>query len=655
MDSDSNNEGRIKRAVTAPGIPALNKRDQHHLKADMVKVPTKKIARCKSSSCIPGLNYVESPQNNNSSFESDNDTSSPCYETDYKNLNSAKTDSIFNETLILTGSPTQGFRHPTVIRRSKGNPRSPESFSTLDSDQFQVNDQFRIQAISPLSEETANTDSSTKPVSEKLDELLDKIYSSVTEDESPATANNKEINQTKNSPSKTLLSPKSGNSILEPLRGNQIGKSNSVFKEHSAMGPSSTAHEQYDNPYLKETTLEDLENEGKRGDSSICSDRQKVPLFRNKTGILKRGWIFILILTGLLITAICGYIPTVLLLSRGSRGQTFKYFSSLNPSSKFELYKSVGSRFNLFDYNHLADEDASQNILGFNRSSNQKLFNGISYSPLNSMEPLCGSTPEDIKLDIKELSQITEKIRNYGMQCNQSKYILDAIQGLNLDMSLTMGVWIGDNDTINDQQINSMKHVLTQYPRKLFHSVIIGNEVLFREDKSELELIDIIKEVKKFTKKIGYFDLPVGTSEIGSLISETLLESCDIIGANIHPFFGGVDVSMATNWTYEFLKYQIEPLNQNAKTKIIVTEVGWPYGGGRYKGSVANPTNFQYFLNSWICESQMSNYEWYYFEAFDEPWKQIFYEGSNKWETEWGIFDTDRRMKADISFPTCFK
>ncbi|EGV60096.1 glycoside hydrolase [Yamadazyma tenuis ATCC 10573] len=222
-------------------------------------------------------------------------------------------------------------------------------------------------------------------------------------------------------------------------------------------------------------------------------------------------------------------------------------------------------------------------------------------------------------------------------------------------MTLSMGVWIGEDDKINTQQLEIMKKVLTKYPRKMFDSVFVGNEVLFRQDKTTNELIEIIQDVKHFVKKIGYFDLPVGTSEIGSLIDGRLLQACDIVGANIHPFFGGIDVSMATDWTYDFLKYQIEPINKSHKTKLVITEVGWPYRGGRYEGSVANATNFQYFMNAWLCESQKYDIDYYFFEAFDEPWKKIFYEDGNTWETEWGIFTSDRQMKPGVQFPKCSK
>lgn len=642
---DSDRQRGFRRVATTSGIPQLNSKDERNLKPAMVEVPTMKISRSKSSSFIPGLNYrlnssaeSESEELNNTSKVSDfgldgsyRRRSHSIASISPKVLNSAKTESLFNGTLLLTASPTHGYRNATVIRRSQKDLTSPDSFETLDSERFRVSDAYRIQAISPLSEEAKSARH------EAIDDVADNFSDPQRAMEPEYDLGDIKLDKSESAPP-LIESAVSGSSILQPLRGFKVRKTNSIFKEHSATGPNTAI----DTPEAKPPSF--LES------TSSESIPDNIPL-KSEPKILKKGKIHIIILTILLLLAACGYIPTVLLLSRGSKNGVFRYFDSLSPDSRSDLLDSLESQFHVLrNGTHL---EGIENYNQKNLSVNHQLFKAISYSPLDSMEPQCGATPQTVEDDMKVLSRVTKRVRNYGMQCNQSNYILDAIKNLNLDMSLTMGVWIGSNDTVNDQQLDLAKKVLTKYPRKSFHSVLIGNEVLFREDKSEKELIRIIKEMRKFVKQIGYIDLPVGTSEIGSLITEDLLKGCDVIGANIHPFFGGVDVSMATNWTYEFLKYQIEPLNEGINTKIMITEVGWPYAGGRYKGSVANSSNFQHFLNSWICESKSNDYDWYYFEAFDEPWKRIFYEDTNTWETEWGLFDSQRQMKQNITFPTC--
>ena len=68
--------------------------------------------------------------------------------------------------------------------------------------------------------------------------------------------------------------------------------------------------------------------------------------------------------------------------------------------------------------------------------------------------------------------------------------------------------------------MNTMKRIVAKYPNplELINSIYIGNEVLFREDKTRDELIEYIQDAKTFLQSKGIDDIPVGTSEIGSLV-----------------------------------------------------------------------------------------------------------------------------------------
>lgn len=288
------------------------------------------------------------------------------------------------------------------------------------------------------------------------------------------------------------------------------------------------------------------------------------------------------------------------------------------------------------------------------REDGGPIFYGVNYSPLGALEPQCESRYRDIQLDVARLSKVTKRIKNYGMHCNQSEYILKAIQQLNLNMTLAMGVWITNDPQVNEEQMIEMGRVLRKYPRHLFELIYIGNEVLFRKDQTEVALIDYIKRAQEFVRQLGsdFASIPVGTTEIGSLISAQLARACDVVGANVHPFFGGEVAEMGADWTFDFVHTQLEP-RLSGLTKIVISEVGWPYSGGKHHRSEATPANFQAFMDKFVCDAHQSNYGWFYFEAFDEPWKSIFYEGDNRWETEWGIFNRDRTIKRGIAFPRC--
>ncbi|ONH70215.1 putative glucan endo-1,3-beta-glucosidase btgC [Cyberlindnera fabianii] len=286
------------------------------------------------------------------------------------------------------------------------------------------------------------------------------------------------------------------------------------------------------------------------------------------------------------------------------------------------------------------------------------VFYGIDYAPKNVIYPECGSDLKDVMLDVALLSQVTSRIRSYGTQCNQTKNILKSIQLLNLNVSLSAGVWIGANEANNRKQIDDLKDALRGYPREYFESVFVGNEVLFRNDQSSNMLIKYIQEVKTFVQMELNWDVPVGTSDVGYRTDPTVLSACDFYGSNTHPFFQGDNVSIATDWVLDYMQYQIEPFKHLAMTeenipKIMISEVGWPSDGGQYRSATASVEHMQSFLDAWVCKANEQKYPWYYFEAFDEPWKEVYHRQESQWETHWGLFTEDRKLKEGITFPNC--
>ncbi|ANB14872.1 Cell wall endo-beta-1,3-glucanase [Sugiyamaella lignohabitans] len=285
-----------------------------------------------------------------------------------------------------------------------------------------------------------------------------------------------------------------------------------------------------------------------------------------------------------------------------------------------------------------------------------KVFYGMNYTPRNAQYPECGVTQKDVTLDVALLSQLTDRIRIYGTDCNQGALILNAFQDLGLtNMSLSLGIWIDKSHESSIRQLTEMEHLLSKYPLHYFNSILVGNEVLFRGDLSTGELIRYIDYVQDYLRYINAGHIPVGTSEIGSKWTPELAKHVDIMAANIHPFFGGVHVSISAKWTYDFLLQQVVPHIHPENATSIISEVGWPSGGGHIQGSVAGLSELQSFLDSWICDPLDSTHKdigWYWFEAIDQPWKERWNTPDSQWETQWGLFNADRELK-NITIPTC--
>lgn len=359
-----------------------------------------------------------------------------------------------------------------------------------------------------------------------------------------------------------------------------------------------------------------------------------------------------------------GLLIAIYILSHGTRDSVNSYFNDgKNIPHLRELaaeYLFPGEQFGVVTNSIDGLSNAAKSdieVTDLMKGVSNFMFHGIAYSPNNAMEPHCRYNKRDAMLDLAKISTVTTRIRTYGMQCDQAELIMEAIDHMNLNMTVAMGVWIGENDTINRQQMDMMKKVIAKHPdpARVINSIFIGNEVLFRGDKSKKELIEYIQDARRFLQLMKIDDIPVGTSEIGSLIDLELLINCDIVGANIQPFFGGVSVEDATHWVLRFLDLQILPHNENIGTPIVITEIGWPSGGGRYRYAQAGMSSLKVFLSTFLCTMRNLPLEYYFFEAYDEPWKEVFWTSNQKWETQWGIFNADRLNKFPLQNIGCMR
>jgi exo-beta-1,3-glucanase (GH17 family) len=54
-------------------------------------------------------------------------------------------------------------------------------------------------------------------------------------------------------------------------------------------------------------------------------------------------------------------------------------------------------------------------------------------------------------------------------------------------------------------------------------------------------------------------------------------------------------------------------------------------------------------LDTYVCQANANGTKYFYFEPFDEPWKEAQFGGV---EGFWGLFNSDRTLKA-ITLPDC--
>ena len=308
--------------------------------------------------------------------------------------------------------------------------------------------------------------------------------------------------------------------------------------------------------------------------------------------------------------------------------------------------------------NNAADDTAANGDLDINSNeikglmSNKnlhKVFPGMDYTPWGTQYPACLTWPpsqNNVTRDMAVLSQLTNAVRLYGTDCNQTEMVLHSIDRLKLtDMKVWLGVWIDPNSTTTERQIDQMYDILAKTKdHSIFKGVIIGNEALYRagEDKtqSETELINYLTEARSNFTSLGY-DLTISTSDLGDNWNAALAEVSDFVMSNVHPFFAGVNVDNAASWTWDF--WQTHDVTLTGKeSNNVIAETGWPSGGGTDcgntenicaagdTGSVASVDNMNTFMEDWVCQALDNQTNYFWFEAFDEAWKVVYNTVSQK-------------------------
>ncbi|KAK9442158.1 Glycoside hydrolase, superfamily [Metarhizium brunneum] len=303
-----------------------------------------------------------------------------------------------------------------------------------------------------------------------------------------------------------------------------------------------------------------------------------------------------------------------------------------------------------------------------NNKDLHKVFPGMDYTPLNTQYPDCIHNPpsqNNITRDVAVLSQLTNKIRLYGTDCNQTQMVIHAVNQLKMqnDIKIWLGVWQDGNTTTNTRQLAQMWDILDQYGEKPFEGVIVANEILFRKEMSITQLGTVLDGVRTnlTTKKIS---LPVASSDLGDNWQQGLADKSDYIMANIHPFFAGVSAEQAASWTYSFWTNRDKQYWKSETSKNVISETGWPSDGGKdcgaattcgpsTPGAVASVDGMNRFMNDWVCQALANGTNYFWFEAFDEPWKIRFNEKDKEWEDKWGLMDVNRKLKSGVKIPDC--
>ncbi|MTE28170.1 glycosyl hydrolase family 17 protein [Winogradskyella ouciana] len=256
---------------------------------------------------------------------------------------------------------------------------------------------------------------------------------------------------------------------------------------------------------------------------------------------------------------------------------------------------------------------------------------GLCFSPyMEGQKPGNQLSEKQIRRRIEIIKPYTKWIRSFS--CTEGNEMIPKIAKEH-GIKTLVGAWLGDDLEINENEIAGLIDLSNQ---GYVDVAAVGNEVLYRGDLSEEELLEHIYSVKRAIKNVpvGYVDAYYEFTD-----RPNITEACDIILANCYPFWEGCDQDYSLLYMKDMYNRALKAGNGK---KVIITETGWPNKGSKLEGAHPSEENaLKYFINAqkWSKEDDV---EMFYFSSFDESWK-VGAEGDVG--AYWGIWDKNEKLK----------
>jgi len=281
--------------------------------------------------------------------------------------------------------------------------------------------------------------------------------------------------------------------------------------------------------------------------------------------------------------------------------------------------------------------------INFNDETPEELRNLFDRTLNNGMHGLCfspyveGQQPGD-QLSESQIRKRMEIIKPYtrwirSFSCTEGNELIPAI-AKEFGIKTLVGAWLGKETDKNEREIEGLIRLAKE---GYVDIAAVGNEVLYREDLDEEELLDYIKRVKKQIPEVsvGYVD-----AYYEFVDRPRITAACDVILANCYPFWEGCHM----NYSLMYMKQMfMQAIHAGGGLKpVIITETGWPSQGEDYKGALPSEENaMKYFINAQLW-SKEEDIDIFYFTSFDESWK-VGAEGDVG--AFWGLWDKDEMPK----------
>ena len=265
----------------------------------------------------------------------------------------------------------------------------------------------------------------------------------------------------------------------------------------------------------------------------------------------------------------------------------------------------------------------------------EEKMHGISFSAYTKgQKPGDELTREQIEHRMALLAPRFNWIRSFSTtQGNEHIPQVAKAMGLNT----LVGAWLGEDTEKNRTEIENLIELAQA---GVVDVAAVGNEVLYRGDLEETELLDFMAEVKERLPSnvpMGYVDAYYEFED-----RPQVTDACDVLLTNCYPFWEGCALPYATLYMQDM--YRRVQKVANGK-RVIISETGWPSSGGNFYGAESSLQGaYLYFLKAmeWAAEDDV---EMFYFASFDEEWKVSGDAGEGDVGAHWGLWGENEKFK----------
>ena len=260
---------------------------------------------------------------------------------------------------------------------------------------------------------------------------------------------------------------------------------------------------------------------------------------------------------------------------------------------------------------------------------------GIAYSPsrLFTERQTKNVSPDRIDRDLAQLSKLTGRIRTYTVDGGMDKVPEIARR---YGMTVSLGIWISADLEKNDKEIElGIRTALAN--RRTIDRVIVGNETQLFGYVSPDQLNTYIQRVREALPA----RIKITTAEPWStwMLTPEIGEYVDVIFVHLLPYWENVDITGSLRATQNFYNH-IQ--GEFPDKQVVVGEAGWPSEGRTRGRAEATAANEGYFLRGFVQFAQEKGWDYYLFEAYDQPWKN---QGEGAVGAYWGLFDASGNPK----------